>query len=102
MGGGILRTVNGGRSWEDFTYNAIRDTKQGNFSNIFVHPGGRIFVGYRSSFVFSQDDGKTWQTTDASLEIDPTWMEFQTVRPQIIYAVNNLGTVYRSEDTGKT
>jgi hypothetical protein len=34
MGGGIVRTVNGGRSWEDVTYNAIRDTKQGNFARV--------------------------------------------------------------------
>ncbi|MBM4081527.1 MAG: hypothetical protein FJ278_17620, partial [Planctomycetes bacterium] len=96
MGGGILKTDNGGRSWHDVMENAIRDTNQGAFANIFVHPQGLIFVGYRSSFIRSSDDGKTWETTDAKLEIDPTWMEFQEARPNLIYAVNNLGTVFRS------
>ncbi|MBM4048016.1 MAG: hypothetical protein FJ279_23185, partial [Planctomycetes bacterium] len=102
MGGGILKTDNGGRSWRDVMENAIRDTNQGTFANIFIHPKGLLFVGYRSSFIRSSDDGRTWETTDAKLEIDPTWMEFQEARPNLVYAVNNLGTVFRSADTGKT
>jgi len=41
MGGGIVYTTNGGRSWTDVMANAIRDTKQASFLRVYVHPKER-------------------------------------------------------------
>jgi len=102
MGGGIVRTRNGGRSWADVTETAIRDTRYGGFLSVFVHPEGTVFVGVRGGLIRSDGDGKTWERTDIALDRDPVWIEFQEAGPEVIYCVDNLGTVYRSADTGRT
>ena len=102
MGGGIVRTVNGGRSWEDFTERAIKDTRCGSFSYVFVHPQGPVFVGTRQAIFYTLDQGKGWKRAEIRLERDPMWMEFQPQRPDLVFLVDNLGSVYRSRDRGQT
>jgi len=102
MGGGIVRTTNGGRSWEDCTEAAINDTHFGSFSNVFVSPSGAVFVALRGALIRTRDNGKSWQTATIHTDRDPTWIEFVASRPDTMFLSDNYGTVHRSTDGGMT
>ena len=101
---GVLKTINGGVSWETWTLDSDLDEwtqdKGWTIKKLNINPTNPnvLFAGTNDG-LFKTDDGNTWEKKITSGTFDD--IEFKFGDPNIIYA-SSLGEIRRSDDGGNT
>lgn len=98
----MLRTDDGGQSWEDVSYNV--DNEDGFHYNAIaeIKDTGLFLVGEMGTMYRSADYGETWETLE-EMPYDGSWFGVSgTGQPGGVVAWGLRGNLFRSTDFGDT
>lgn len=99
--GTLLRTSNGGRSWEDWSYK-VENPEELHFNGVAGDDTGAVYLASEWGYVFRSDSGgESWKIVETGydgsffgVEVNPT--------SGSVFAYGLLGTIYRSRDLGNS
>lgn len=97
--GTLLRSSNGGRSWDDYSH-SVDNPEELHFNGVTGDAAGTVYLAAEWGYVFrSTSGGEHWQAVETGFEgsffgviVNPTTGS--------VFAYGLLGTIYRSSDRG--
>ena len=99
---GVLKSTNGGGSWQSFNEGLIADL---NINTIAIHPTDPniVYAGTLNGGVYKTSDGGTqWRAIGGNFATDIRALAIDSTNPSIIYAGTEDQSVFLSTDAGET
>jgi photosystem II stability/assembly factor-like uncharacterized protein len=99
--GALLHTTNGGRTWEDWSYQ-VENPEELHLNGVTGGPDNSVFLASEWGYVFrSVNGGQTWEAVESGY--DGSYFGIVT-NPTTgsVFAYGLLGTIYRSTDLGQS
>jgi photosystem II stability/assembly factor-like uncharacterized protein len=99
--GTLLRTSNGGRSWEDWSHK-VDNPDELHLNGVAGDSVGTLYLASEWGKVFrSSSSGEFWQAEDTGYDGSLFGVVVNPVS-ESVFAYGLLGTIYRSNDRGRT
>lgn len=97
---GVLRSSDGGNSWEDVSGNGIDVFYNGWSGNVCTQTNGGVYVGTPGGIYRSQDSGDSWTRSDEGLHAQQITYPAIAVHGTDLYAASTIGGIFRTTDEG--